>query len=217
MSPLVIVLSAAWLVFLAWIAWGYFAVRGVEQPPFTVLERADGYEVREYPAYIAAQVSVKKGWSDALNTGFEILADFIFGNNVTQESIAMTRPVGIEAEPENELIATSVPVLTQERGDAFLVSFIMPSKYTSETLPRPNNPEIRIVEVPESVVAVRSVSGRMDHDRALREEAALRELLRRDKRVTLSTARVAQYNPPWTPPFLRLNEVLIPVRREAYQ
>lgn len=214
MSPSVIVLILTWLLFVAWVAWGYLATRGVQEPPFTVLERADGYEVREYSAYVVAQVSRTGGWSDALNGGFAILFDYISGNNISQESIAMTRPVGIEAEPDSERIAMTAPVLTQEKGDAFLVSFIMPVSYSFDTLPRPNNPEVRIVQVPTSVVAVRVFSGRMNSNRVVLEEEILRELLARDKRVTVSASRIAQYNPPWTPPFMRRNEVQIPIRRK---
>ena len=200
------------VAFLAWIAWGVVSVRSIKQPAYTVLEKTDGYEVREYPPYLIAQVTVEGSWSSALNSGFSILADYIFGNNTRQEAIAMTRPVGIEPGPLSESIAMTAPVLSEKKDDAFLVSFIMPSKYTSVTLPRPNNPEVRILEVPTSTMAVRTFSGWMNAEQAQREEDALRKLLVQDKRVILSAARVAQYNPPWTPPFLRRNEILIPIR-----
>ena len=213
-SAWVIVLTSAWLLFLVWVAWGALSVRGIEQPAYTLLSREEGYEVREYPAYLMAQVSLSGTWSDALERGFETLGDYIAGNNVSQHAIAMTRPVGIEEEPESAVIAVLAPVVTQEKGDAFLVSFMMPASYSAATLPRPNNPAIRIVEVPESVVAVRAFSGTLNAERADLEEKLLRELLARDKRVTVSAARVAQYHPPWTPPFMRHNEVMIPIRRK---
>jgi hypothetical protein len=212
-SPLVLFLAVVWALFLLWVVGGYVAIQSIQRPSYAVLARMDGYEVREYPAYLAAQVSVKKGWSDALSEGFAVLSDYITGNNISQESFAAARSVGIEVEPESERIAVTAPVITQEKNSVFLVSFILPPTYTSATLPRPNDPEIRIVEVPSAVVAVRMFGGRVDHDRAATEEQSLRELLARDKRVTVSATRLVQYYQPWTPSFLQRNEVLIPIRR----
>jgi hypothetical protein len=202
------------VVFLAWMVWGYVAVRGIEQPAYAVLEQNVGYEVREYPAYLMAQVSMKGSWTSALTGGSDMLAEYIRGDNIDQKSIVNSAPVGIESELAGERIAMTAPMLAEEKNGAFLVSLIMPASYTSATLPRPNNPEIRIVEQPSAVVAVREFGGRADVSRAEAEESALRELLARDKRVTVSASRVAQYNPPWIPPFMLRNEVMIAVRRQ---
>jgi len=216
-SPFVVLLTVVWVLFLAWVAWGFVAVRTIDQPPYAVLLQADGYEVREYPAHVAAQVSLKSGWQESLDEGLRVLAAYMHGDNISQKSIADAQSVGIESEPDSELIALTAPVVTQEKNDAYLISLVMPASFTSLTLPRPNNPVVRIVDVPSAVVAVRSFSGRVDKERAGREEQILRELLGRDKRVTVSAARLVQFNPPWSPPFLRRSEVLIPIRRGEFQ
>lgn len=211
-SPLILFVSVACAVLLAWFVWSAVVAHTGEQPAFTVIERAEGYEIRSYPAYLVAQVSMKAEWSAAIDEGSHILADYLHGNNIEQKSIATTTSVGIELEPESEHIALTAPVLSQEKNGAFLVSFILPAEYTSATIPRPNNPEIRIVEVPATTFAVLSVKGNLTSQRAQQEEESFRELLMRDKRVILSASRVAQYSPSWTPSFLRRSEILIPVR-----
>ena len=123
----------------------------------------------------------------------------------------MARPPGVDPGPESEVIAKNTPVLMQEKDNNYLVSALLPMVYTSVTLPRPNNPEIRIVNVPPRTVAVRTFRGWVNQRRVKGQETLLRELLARDKRVIVSAATVAQYSPSWTPPFLRRNEILIPV------
>ena len=203
-----------------WIIVGLVSVSGIETPEYTVIVEKDGYEVREYSPRIVAEVTMNKAYRAALNGGFRQLADYIFGNNATSagddksEKIEMTAPV-LEQEKDSEKIAMTAPVLEQEEAneetESHVIAFVMPKKYTIETLPKPNSPDVRIVELPAKQYAVLSFSGFVPEKKAAEKKAQLRELLDRDDIDALGEPLLAQYNPPWTPPFMRKNEVWIEV------
>lgn len=203
-------LLLVWIAFCGWVFWGWWTLRGLEEPPYDLVRQEDGYVVRTYGQLLGAQVSVAGPWADAMDQGFDRLTAYLDGDNTTQESIAVSRPIGMESEGED--IAGAVPVLQQERGGVWLISFMLPPQWTDVTVPRPNDPTIRIVRLPARTVAVISFSGRMTRDDAMRHEQRLRELLARDKAVIVGPATVAQYHMPWSPPFLRRNEIMIPIR-----
>ncbi len=206
-----------------WIAVGVVSVAGIETPAYSVVRETDAYEIRQYESYIAAEVTMEGDYKRSMNGGFRTLADYIFGNNTApegdgaseSESIAMTAPV-MERKSESEKIAMTAPVVEQttEEG-ARVVSFVMPSKYTMETLPKPNNPDVRIVEVPAKQFAVIKFSGTVSSRKAIARKQSLLDLLKRDKIETVGEPMLAQYNPPWTPPPMRRNEVLIELKGEG--
>ena len=138
------------ILILLWSAWGYFASRA-ESAVYTVLEKKDDYEIREYEAHILAQTTTTGSYDQSMNSGFRIIASYIFGGNTKKESIAMTTPVITEItrkSPLSEKIAMTVPVLTTISGDSKTMSFVMPSNYTLATLPTPNDSCIKLIEVP---------------------------------------------------------------------
>jgi len=212
-SPALTVALIVWLLFCGWTAAGWLAVRGIAEPRYEVVHRADGYEVRAYDPVLAAQVSIVAPWSEALTQGIALLAAYVGGANATQESIAMARPVGME--PEGEVIADTTPVLAAAKDTAWVISAVMPADRTDVTLPRPNDPRIRIVRLPARTIAVLAFSGTATRDRVVAQEERLRDLLAGDGAVILGPATVAQYHPSWAPPFLRRNEVMLPVRMPA--
>lgn len=199
---------------------GVASVAGIERPEYEVLSEHDGYEVRQYAPHIVAEVTVEGEFRDALNRGFRKLADYIFGNNTTRdnsrpggsEKVEMTAPV-IEREVPSEKIAMTAPVIEREQpSGSRVVSFVMPSKYSLETLPKPNNDEVRLVEVPAKRFAVIRFSGTVSAAKAADMKNKLRELLKRDSIETAGEPMLAQYNPPWTLPPLRRNEVMIELK-----
>lgn len=128
-------------IVLIWVVGSYLVVRNIEQPSNTVLEKRAGYEIRQYDSYIIAETEVSGDYREALRAGFSIIADYIFGNNTTNTSIAMTAPV---LETSSEKIAMSVPVIsTLETEKSRTVSFVLPSKYTLESLPLEGTPKLR--------------------------------------------------------------------------
>lgn len=202
------------LAMAGWIGVGVASVAGVKSPPYTVVSTHDGYEIREYSPRLIAEVTVSGDYEDALNRGFRRLADYIFGNNTVgtgageaSASIAMTAPV-----LESASIAMTAPVLESgTEGQARRVAFVMPAEYTLDTLPKPRNPEVRIVELPTQRYAAHAFSGWVDGDRAQAEKARLVDRLTKDQRAMAGPPELAQYDPPWTPPFMRRNEILVPL------
>ncbi len=192
------------------VVWAIISVLSsrVKEPKFTVLEKKDGYTVREYAPYIEARVTVTGDYREAIGKGFRILAGYIFGGNVSKKSIAMTAPVVEQAKSES--IAMTAPVIdTLTASGERVISFIMPAEYTLETLPVPNSKEIEFVEVPAHKSAVLRYSWNNTSARVEAKKAQLLALLKRDNRATSGPARSAGYNPPWTAPYMKRNEIIV--------
>ncbi len=191
------------VIFLAWIAFGYFGSR-VELLPYTVISNDKEYEIREIPEHIIAETTVKGSFDDASGSSFNILAGYIFGDNRRRESIAMTGPV---IESESEKIAMTAPVLsTESEGDERVFAFVMPSQYTLENLPEPNDSRVKIKKVESKEVAVLQFSGFYSEKKIEEKKELLKQYLERDG-LEYGTVYWAGYNPPWTPPFMRRLEV----------
>ncbi|WP_293246055.1 heme-binding protein [Nannocystis sp.] len=181
-----------------------------EQPAFTLVERGAGFELRRYEARLVAEVEVSGDPETASNTGFRLLAGFIFGGNTRAEKVAMTSPVDMRAAGEPEKIAMTAPVDRQRRGERWVVTFTMPSKYTRETLPRPNDARVQIRDLPAVSFAVRRFSGAPDDAEVASEVTALRAALALAGHSVRDTPAIfSRYDPPWTPAFMRRNEVML--------
>lgn len=199
-------LIALFVLFLAWVAWGYFSVRSIESPDYKVLNENEGYEVREYAPYLIAEVKVFAEYDDATNEGFRKIADYIFGNNNKESDIAMTTPV---VQEESEVIAMTTPVVQEGNEGEYLIYFVMPKKYSLDTLPKPNNSDVRIKEIAARKVAVLSFSGWFTEEKGQKKLLELKQLLEADGLNSSGKYSFARYNPPWTPPFMNKNEVWI--------
>jgi hypothetical protein len=185
----------------------------IEQPKHTVLTSSANREVRRYEARIVAETTVEGTREKALNEAFSILAGYIFGGNVPAARIAMTAPVTQSREAER--IAMTAPVLQQKtkvgEAAAWVVQFTMPTQYRIEDLPRPTDERVRIREVSASSMAVIRFSG-LARTKALEtKEKELREFMAGEKLDAVGETVYAFYNPPFTLPPLRRNEVLIEV------
>ena len=211
-------------ILVVWTAVSYFFDRSVASPEYTVLEKKDGYEIRNYEPYITAQAEVTGTYDEALNEGFRILADYIFGNNTKQEGIAMTTPV-TESENTSEKMAMTAPVIVSENeelsmtapvtesGDdqTRIISFVMPFEYTMDTLPKPNNPKVKIVPQEARKVAVLKFSWYRGSERVTKKKQELLSFLERDNITTNNTPEYAGYNAPFTAPWLNRNEVMVEI------
>ena len=178
-----------------------------EQTEYSVIKTKKGYEIRLYPSHIVAQTIVHGPYGNALNQGFRIIAGYIFGANIKKESIAMTSPV-IE---QKENIAMTAPVTESTKGEYHTITFGMPRSYTLETLPIPTDPRVKIVTIPKKKMAAIRFSWFRTHDRVEMKTQELLNLLREDKIMTKGEPQYAGYNPPWTPPWMRRNEILIEI------
>jgi hypothetical protein len=194
-----------------WTLGSYIAIRNLEEPSYTVLEKTNGYEMRKYDPYIVAETQITGTYREALNGGFGRIADYIFGNNTTKTSISMTAPV---LESTSEKIAMTVPVATTiGESQTRNVSFVLPSKYTLETLPTPNNPQVTLREMPGKTVAALRFTWCATESRVADKKAQLQQLLKKDELTATGPAQVAQYNPPLSMPLTRRNEILIEVAK----
>jgi len=186
---------------------------GTEQPKYRVIETlGGGVEVREYAERIAAEVAVDTHTAnEARSEGFNILAGYIFGKNKQRQSIAMTSPV--EISPKGRLIAMTSPVEVKARGGSMTMRFFMPAAYSMTELPEPTDSRVKLVVVPPVTVAVLRYSGSTMDANTKAKAAKLSDVLQSSKWKPAGPSKAFFYNPPWTIPFLRRNEVLFEVAR----
>ena len=187
---------------------------GTEEPTFAVVDRlAGGIEVRRYGPRLAAETTVAGKADDAARSAaFRVLAAFIFGDNHAQAKVAMTAPV--EIAQGSARIAMTAPVLVDEAGSELTMRFFMPANYTLATLPEPVDPRVRIVEVPEEFLAVLRFTGSTGRAAVAAREAELMRGLAASPWQPQGEPVAMFYDPPWTLPFLRRNEVAVPVARQ---
>jgi SOUL heme-binding protein len=198
------------LLFILWSVGSYLVVKNIEKPVYKVVAERDGYEIREYQSYIVAETQVTGTRPEALGEGFRVIADYIFGNNVSRSSIAMTSPV-LETS-QSEKISMTTPVLSNETSEnERTIAFVLPSAYTLESLPVPNNPKVTLREVPAHRVAALSFTWYATPKRVEAKKALLVSYLNRDQVNSIGDTQVAQYNPPLSMPLILKNEILIPV------
>jgi len=184
------------------------AAMAIEEPRFKVLEQDGSFELREYSPYVVAETRVEAGFEDAGSIAFQRLFRYISGDNIAQQKIAMTAPV---TQSRGEKISMTAPVSQVADGNAYLVAFTLPSTYTLATAPQPLDPTVRIRAVPAQLIACWRYSGRWTASNYRDHEALLRERIKARGLITRGAPVLARYNPPFTPWFMRRNEVLIPV------
>lgn len=182
---------------------------GTEEPSYTVVRKVDGVEIRRYGPRIAAQTAVATDEEAARNEGFRRLARYIFGSNSAKDKIAMTAPVSAQ---QSEKIAMTAPVATQRgSADDWVIRFFMPAEYTMDTLPAPKDDRVHLVEVPGETVAVLRYNGSYGPDAVAAKTKQLLETLHRNNIEPTGDPLSWFYDPPWTVPFRRRNEVVVTV------
>lgn len=181
----------------------------VKKPDYEIISSDKNIEIRRYAPIIIAEVAVQGPREEAISDGFRLLADYIFGNNTATQKIAMTAPV---SQQVNQKIAMTAPVQQQLSGDAWKVSFVMPSEYTIETLPKPNNPSVMLREIPKKEYIVVRFSGRSSNENIAKHEKQLMDYIEAHKIDAMGSPIYAFYNPPWTLPFLRRNEIMLEIK-----
>ena len=203
------------------------------EPSYTLLEQLDGFELRTYAPKVIAQTEVTGDYDAASRKGFKILANYIFGNNSVSDEvstmddakdaknsakISMTAPVimkpsdqinGDKAADASEKISMTAPVSIKRSAGSWQVSFVMPKQYTMATIPKPNNPAITLMEIPEVRYAVVKFSGLAGEKKVAEKTIELQQWMLTKKLTPIATPELARYNPPWTLPFMRRNEVMI--------
>lgn len=188
------------------------ATNDTEEPDFKVISSEGDFEIRQYEPMIVAQTTVIGERDKAINSAFGIIADYIFGNNISSQKVAMTAPV---TQQKSEKIAMISPV-TQQASDegtdnSWEVRFVMPSKYTMETLPTPNNPAVTLMEVTGKRVAAIRYSGDAKQKDVEAHRSKLMAFLNEKGLMPVGTPTYAFYDAPWMPGFMRRNEVMIEI------
>ncbi len=183
-----------------------------EEPRYTATAPDENnIELRDYAPKIVAQVEVSGEREEAISQGFRMIADYIFGNNLPKEKIAMTAPVIQQAAPAGEKISMTAPVLQQQSGatNKWVVQFVMPSEYTLATLPKPVNSAVQLRELPaKHMVAIR-FSGSTRAANIAEHQALLDAYVNAQHLKTTGAPVLAFYDPPWTLPFFRRNEIML--------
>lgn len=180
----------------------------VEQPDYKLITSEENIEIRDYSPMILAEVEVSGERKQAIREGFKILADYIFGNNTSNIKMEMTAPVTNEL---SEKMAMTAPVMQEPHMDKWKVRFIMPKKYSFETLPKPNSKDVILISWPARRFAVIRFSGLADNESIKLHTEELEAYIAAEKLNPIGGIVLAFYNPPWTIPFLRRNEVMIEV------
>ncbi len=188
-------------------------IRSSQEAPYTVVSNFDDIEIRLYPPLVVAETEVEADYSTSGGIGFNRLAGYIFGNNIQKEKMAMTTPVYREkvSQDSGEKIAMTAPVLQEQVADKWIMTFVMPSGYNLSNLPPPVDDKVILKEIPAKKVAVLRYSGSLTIERIAEKSQALSDWLTQHQYKPLSKARSAAYDPPWTLPPLRRNEVHIEI------
>lgn len=188
-------------------------VMAIEQPEYVVLYESDEYEIRRYEAYIVAETVVDGDFRSSGGRAFRILAGYIFGDNRAGQKMQMTAPV--ESRPADEGIRMNMtaPVESSQagQGDGYVYRFVMERKYDFHELPEPADSRVELRRIPARVMAVHRYSGFWSEANYENNEQVLLEALRADGIDVIGTPLLARYNGPFTPFFLRRNEVMVEV------
>jgi len=184
-------------------------VMAVEEAKYTVTTQNDKLEVREYEPSIVAEVIINDSFEDASNKAFRKLFKYISGDNTGRNKIAMTAPVSQKAEPEK--IAMTAPVGQRKADQGWAVSFMMPASYTMDTIPAPDDPSVELREIPAHSAAAIRYSGTWSEKSYKKHLARLQEWMESENLEAAGEPVWARYNAPFTPWFMRRNEILIPI------
>ncbi len=189
------------------------AAVAIEEPKYSVVEKTPPFELRSYAPMILAEVQVDGDLDEASSQGFRLIAAYIFGQNQVSEKIAMTVPVAVEEQSSKSTkIAMTAPVNIESNAGQWAVSFVMPSEYTMETLPKPLNSKVKIRQIPAVKRAVVTFSGFYNSQKVAEKTVELEEWMKTKNLQAIGVPKFARYNPPWSLPFMRRNEIMIDVR-----
>lgn len=185
----------------------------LEQPDYEVLHTDGDIEYRQYDSYLVSETIVENvgDYQAAGNEGFRRLFRYITGSNRSSAKIAMTKPVA--QVPTSEKIAMTVPVQQTGNSEGWRIAFMLPAEYTLDSAPVPTDPRVRVREVPGRLMAVLRYSGRWTERNFSKKQAALLDGVLDQSLNPVGDIQTALYDPPYMPPFLRRNEVMIEVDR----
>lgn len=187
----------------------------IEEANYEVVRKSNNFEIRDYAPHIIAETVVAGNLEDAGSKAFKILFDYISGGNRSRMKVDMTAPVSQQANSEQ--IKMTAPVGQRRSEDKWAVSFMMPASYTLETLPEPENPKVVLRQITGRRMATVRYTGLWSQKGYLKNKLKLERWIKDNGLNTVGDPIWARYNPPFTPWFLRRNEILIPIASDANQ
>jgi len=179
---------------------GFLGLRLEEEPHYRCLIKEGSFEVRQYDRMLVAQVRANGEYSEAMNEGFHKFATYIFGEHSENSNLLSTNPMSM-----------TTPVFQQQLHDGWVISFVLGTRYDIEDVPRAKDPGIKIIEFKEKAVAVYRYTGNNSLEKMLAAEQELKAWLLENEVLSKPRTRYAQYDAPFTIPFLKRNEVQIEV------
>lgn len=190
-------------------------INNVEEAAYKVVIKDNNFELRDYDSMIIVETTIDGDFEDAGSKAFRRLFAYITGNNVANRDIAMTAPVIADTANNNPgmEIAMTAPVLQENSKGSWRYAFVLPADFTLETTPKPLDDNVRLAQVAAKKVAVIQFSGLWSEESMQDKTSELNNWISANNLSTLSEPRWAGYNPPWTIPFLRRNEVMIDVQQ----
>jgi hypothetical protein len=193
---------------------GFFGIRLEEAPRYEVLYSEDQVEIRKYGPMVLAQVTVDGEYDQYSHRAFRTLADYIFGENSDDEKISMTNPI-LQEKAEKQ-IPMSAPLFQEKSVSGWTMSFVLPAEFSLKNAPKPTNPQIRLKQRPEKLVAVWSYSGNNTPEKIQEAKNELTQWLQKHPSFhAKSHFWWAQYDAPVTIPFLKKNEMHIWVEESS--
>ncbi len=183
--------------------------QAIEEPSYDVVRQMDGAEVRQYAPYVVAEVLVSGPADEAGNQAFPILAGYIFGKNQGARKFDMTAPVTQAAAPVK--LEMTAPVTQAAAAGGYVVQFVLPKGVTLASAPEPNDPRVRLRDVPGRRVAVIRYSGFWSQGNYDEHLVRLQQVLRAEQVVWTGEPTLSRYDPPFTPWFMRRNEIWLTV------
>ena len=194
----------------------------IEEPKYEVIVSDAQFEVRHYAPVLIAETIVEGDMDAASSKGFRLIADFIFGNNLSSDTdkkakIAMTAPVTVE--PQSSKIAMTAPVTVEPQAaesnmksaKTWRINFVMPSQYTLANIPKPKNNAVSLREVPSKYFIVHKYSGFNTVSRVqTKTDETVEWAIKRSYKM-IGTPQLSRYDPPWTLPMFRRNEIMLEI------
>ncbi|ACM56871.1 SOUL family heme-binding protein [Halorubrum lacusprofundi] len=203
------ILVGGGVVFAGWVGWGIYSTRKTKSVPYEQLRTLNGSELRRYPQTILVETTAPNQ-----RIAFRRLFNYISGANQANESISMTAPVETQS---GESIAMTTPVrseASETEAETIRMAFYLPAEYTPETAPEPTEADVTLVTEPQKTVAVDQFSWYAPEWRVTRRTQKLLSTLDREGIEPEGDPYLLRYNDPWTPPFMRRNEVAVAVVNE---
>ncbi len=187
-----------------------FGIRDVEEAGYTLVRQQGAFEIRRYDPSVIAQTRVDADFDEAGRIAFGRLFGYISGANRQQREISMTAPV-IAIDAAGEEIEMTVPVIAEASSRGWRFAFVLPADIDLDSAPIPTSSDVSLLAIPAKTVAVARYSGSWTETRYRDNLRGLRQWITRENLKITSTPRVAGYDPPWTIPFLRRNEVMVDI------